>query len=165
MSLNYCPKCRSELEHGAEADQVERLKCSNAQCDYVFWNNPTPVVAAIIETQGRVMLVHHVHWPKKMLGLVSGFLESCEHPDEAIKREITEETALQVDALEFIGLYTFAQQNQLIIAYAARCSGEITLNEELDRYKLIEHDNVVPWAFGTGPAVRDWLAQQRKDTV
>ncbi|TNC79957.1 MAG: hypothetical protein C9356_16215 [Oleiphilus sp.] len=71
---------------------------------------------------------------------------------------IQEETNLSTGKLSFIGHYSFVEQNQLIMAYAAECSGEIKLNEELDRYKLLVPENLIPWSFGTGPAVRDWLA-------
>ena len=39
-------------------------------------------------------------------------------------------------------------------------SGVITLNEELDRYKLIAPENCVAWPTGTGHALRDWLRSQ-----
>ncbi len=95
-----------------------------------------------------------------MLGLVSGFLEAREHPDEGIVREILEETNLHTDKLSFLGHYPFAEQNQIILAYHALCSGHIQLNEELDRYKLLDRNALKPWLLGTGPAVRDWLAMQ-----
>jgi len=158
--MKYCPACQSELTTEVSVEGPLRLSCSSVACQYVFWNNPTPVVAAIIEIKGQVMLVHHVDWPEKMLGLVSGFLEAKEHPDEAIRREIKEETDLEVEALSFIGHYAFVEQNQLILAYEAKCSGSVALNEELDRFKLLPPDKIKPWAFGTGPAVSDWLARR-----
>lgn len=157
-SMKFCPVCQSELQRGG--DDAVRLVCSSVACKYVFWNNPTPVVAAIIEYLGQVLLVHNVEWPPKMLGLVSGFLEANEHPDEAVAREIKEETHLDTGALTFLGHYAFVEQNQLILAYAAECSGEIRLNEELDAYRLIAPEKLKPWEFGTGPAVRDWLARR-----
>ena len=160
MRMKSCPVCQAELSSEASAEGPVRLACTSVACQYVFWNNPTPVVAAIIEVEGQVMLVHHVDWPAKMLGLVSGFLEAEEHPDEAIRREIKEETQLDLDELAFIGHYAFVEQNQLILAYHAKCSGTITLNEELDRFKMLSPEKLQPWKFGTGPAVRDWLAKR-----
>jgi NAD+ diphosphatase len=158
--LKYCPVCQSDMAIRDEPEQATRLVCSNVACKYVFWNNPTPVVAAIVVVEGKVMLVHEATWPPKMLGLVSGFLEASEHPDAAMAREIKEETNLDVDALRFLGHYAFVEQNQLIMAYEAQCSGEIKLDErELDRYKLLDPGQLKPWAFGTGPAVKDWLEQ------
>lgn len=156
--MRFCPVCQTRLKEDARADGPARLVCPGESCQYVFWNNPTPVVAAIIVVEGQAMLVHHVEWPAKMLGLVTGFLEAGEHPDGAVKREIKEETNLDTKALRFIGHYMFEQQNQLILAYEAECEGAIRLNEELDRYKLLAPEKLIPWSFGTGPAVRDWLA-------
>lgn len=155
-TIKYCPHCRSELAANIVGEQ-QRLSCLEPGCDFVHWNNPTPVVAAIIVYQGQVMLVHHVNWPPKMLALVSGFLEAGEHPDQAVVREIKEETGLDTEALNFVGHYAFVEQNQLLMVYQANCSGTVQLNEELDRYKLLPEEKVIPWPIGTGPAVKDWL--------
>jgi hypothetical protein len=47
--------------------------------------------------------------------------------------------------------------NQLIIAYHVVATGEIKLNHELDDYKRVPPDELVPWGAGTGEAVADWL--------
>jgi len=59
-----------------------------------------------------------------------------------------------------VGLYPYAQMNQLLIVYHVRAEGDITLGEELDAYKVIPVHRLKPWPFGTGPAVRDWLESQ-----
>ena len=46
----------------------------------------------------------------------------------------------------------------MIIAYHVIADGRIDLNEELAEYRLIDPDKLKAWDFGTGPAVRDWLA-------
>mgnify|MGYP000028083238 CR=1 FL=1 len=38
--------------------------------------------------------------------------------------------------------------------------GEITLNEELAEYRLIAPEKLKAWDYGTGLAVRDWLARR-----
>jgi len=154
--MKFCPNCANPLDRQTR-DSHLRLVCTASDCDFIHWNNPTPVVAAVIEYQEQVLLVHHVGWPPKMLGLVSGFLEAREHPDDAMRREILEETSLRTHRLELLGHYPFPEQNQIIIAYAAGCTGEVSLNDELDRYKLIDPKRVIPWPMGTGPAVKDWL--------
>ncbi len=158
MHNHYCSQCGHEALPQT-INGYKRSVCTGNTCGHVDWHNPTPVVAAIIRYQGQVLLVHNTEWPPKMLGLVSGFLEHGEHPDEAVKREIKEETHLDTHRLEFIGHYPFPQQNQILMVYAASCDGTIVLNEELDRYKLLDAEQLIPWEFGTGPAVKDWLAR------
>lgn len=157
--MTYCPRCASEMREHMKDEKVRHI-CSSEACGFTDWNNPTPVVAAIIEYESQVLLVHSVGWPPKMLGLVSGFLEADEHPDAAIQREIKEETNLETQALRFLGHYPFSMQNQIIMVYEAKCSGDIQLNEELDRYKLLDVEKVIPWDLGTGPAVKDWLSNR-----
>jgi len=154
--MKYCPLCANVLTT-KEKESKTYLACPDTACDFVHWNNPVPVVAAIIEFNNKVLLAHNVSWPEKMFGLVSGFLDEKEAPDQAVQREIKEELNLDTQEVNLVGVYPFEQLNQVIIAYHAKCTGEVTLNEELDRYKLIEKSKLKAWNFGTGFAVRDWL--------
>src|SRR5438309_1254651 len=68
----------------------ERLHCSTDSCDYVFYDNPVPVVAALVEHGQTVLLVRGKGWPEKWYGLVTGFLEKGESPEEGVLREVRE---------------------------------------------------------------------------
>ena len=154
--MQYCPKCGEKLTL-AEAAGRERLRCLEQACGYVFWDNPIPTVAAVVELDDRVVLVRQKGWPEKWYGILSGFLERDETPEQAVLREVQEELGLEGEIAGFIGHYSFFQLNQLILAFHVRAQGEIYLGEELEAYKLIPPAKLRPWAVGTGPAVRDWL--------
>ncbi|MCG8611189.1 MAG: NUDIX domain-containing protein [Pseudomonadales bacterium] len=160
--MKYCPKCATPLTSKPLDGQTRQL-CPAEQCGFVYWNNPTPVVAAVIEIEQKALLVHNVSWPAKMFALVSGFLEANEDPRDAVIREIQEETNLQTHTAELLGVYPFQIMNQVIIAYRTECSGEIQLNEELDDHKLLEFNAVKTWEFGTGLALKDWLATKNQN--
>jgi hypothetical protein len=64
----------------------ERLRCP--ACGFTHWNNPTPVLAAVIEYDGQVLLARNAAWPGKMYALITGFMEAGETPQEGIMREI-----------------------------------------------------------------------------
>lgn len=154
--MNYCPKCGNKLIT-VEVDYRQRLKCSSETCDYIFWDNPTPVAAGIVELDGEVVLVRQKGWPEKWLGLVTGFIERGETPEQAMLRELGEELGLEGEIVEFVGCYPFFELNQLILAFHVRAQGDINLGEELEAYKRIPPDRVRPWKLGTGLALRDWL--------
>ena len=167
MSYEYrfCPQCAAPLQSIAKEDgdggPKERLRCP--ACDYTHWNNPTPVLAAIIECadrDGRVLLARNAAWTGKMYALITGFMEAGETPEEGIKREVAEETGLSVDALNLIGVYDFQRMNQVIIAYHALARGEITLSPELLEYKLFTPETLRCWPAGTGYALADWLVSR-----
>jgi NAD+ diphosphatase len=104
-----------------------------------------------------VLLARNAAWSAKMFGLVTGFMEAAETPEEGIAREVAEETSLQVDALKLIGVYDFQRMNQVIIAYHALARGEVTLSPELVEFRLVEPGEVRCWPAGTGYALADWL--------
>ncbi|MFL5318121.1 MAG: NUDIX hydrolase [Myxococcaceae bacterium] len=155
---SFCPQCGGRLAP-RKTDDRERLACT--ACSYVHYDNPTPVVAAIVEMGDSVVLVRNKGWPEKWLGLVTGFLERGESPDAAVLREVKEELGLDAQLVSLIGAYGFAEMNQVIIAYHLRASGEIVLGDELESHKLVRVEKLQPWPFGTGKAVADWLAARR----
>lgn len=158
-TFRYCPECGAQLTTRNEGG-LPRPACSTADCGFVLWDNPVTVVAALVEFDGRILLARNVAWPEKQFGLIAGYLERDETPESAVVRELGEELGLQAESVALIGHYAFSGKNQLIIAYFIRAIGEIRLNEELAEYRLIEPDKLKAWEFGTGPAVRDWLARR-----
>jgi NAD+ diphosphatase len=156
--MRYCPQCRAELAN-LPIDGQLRLACADS-CGFVHWDNPTPVVAAIIEYEGKVLLARNAQWPEGWFALITGFLERGETPEQAVLREVQEEVGLEGEIAEFVGNYIFKEQNQLLIVFHVIATGEIKLNEELAEFKLQEHAEIQPWPMGTGPALRDWLTRR-----
>lgn len=160
----YCPQCANALAfitQDEDGGPKERLRCAN--CGFTHWNNPTPVLAAIIELadrDGQVLLARNAAWPGRMFALITGFMEAGESPEEGIAREVMEETSLKVDSLKLVGAYEFIRMNQVIVAYHAVARGEISLSPELAEYRLYKPEDIKCWRAGTGYAVADWLTSR-----
>jgi NAD+ diphosphatase len=157
-AFKFCPTCAHPLEWIAQLEDggsKERLRC--VACGYTHWNNPTPVLAAVIEYRGQVLLARNAAWAGRMFALITGFMEAGETPEGGIAREIKEETNLDTSALKLIGVYDFQRMNQIIIAYHAVADGEVRLSPELADYKLFDPADVKCWPAGTGYALADWL--------
>jgi NADH pyrophosphatase NudC (nudix superfamily) len=157
--MKFCPKCAAPLTPKISGGR-ERLACSAAGCDYVLWGNPVPVVAAVLEYRDEVILVRNVGWPPEWYGLVTGYLEANETPEEAVLREVKEELGLEGKVISLVGVYSFNRKNEVIIAYHIQGSGEILMGEELADYKLVPPADLKPWPSGTGHALRDWLKRR-----
>ena len=156
----HCSHCGAALSEVAGAPGQRR--CSSASCGRITYLSPIPVVAAIVEHEGDVVLVRGHGWPEGWFGLVTGFLEPKESPEEAARREVREELGLDVGESELIGAYAFAQMNQVIIAYHMKAAGEIRLDSaELAGFKRVKLEKLRPWNFGTGAAVKDFLERRR----
>ena len=157
----HCGFCGGPLF--AVEDKPGQRLCRAEACGRITYLSPVPVVAAIVERAGQIILVRGHGWPESWYGLVTGFLEPEESPEEAARREVGEELGLAVGESRLIGAYPFARMNQVIIAYHMLASGEIVLDSaELAGFKLVPVDKLRPWEFGTGAAVKDFLAARRR---
>jgi NADH pyrophosphatase NudC (nudix superfamily) len=160
-AYRFCPNCATPLQSLAAAeDGGEKTRQRCPACSWTHWNNPTPVLAAVVECTDRggcILLARNAAWSGRLFALITGFMEAGESPEEGIQREVVEETSLRVDALKLIGVYEFLRMNQVIIAYHAQARGEVRLSPELAEYKLFAPADVVCWPAGTGYALADWL--------
>jgi ADP-ribose pyrophosphatase YjhB (NUDIX family) len=96
----YCPRCTAELERG-----FERVECP--ACGFLSHSNSEPTACALVaDAEGRLLLVRRARDPYGgTWDLPGGFLEEAEHPLDALRRELLEETGLEVDPLDFVGAW------------------------------------------------------------
>ncbi len=154
--MHYCPQGSTDLVSG-ERGGVPRRICPDEACKFMMCNNPAPVVAAVVEYNGEVILARNAAWPEWMFGLITGFLEAGETPEDGMLREVKEELGLDGRIGGLIGVYEFIQRNEVIIAYHVEAEGVVELGDELAAWKAVPLDRCKAWPFATGLALRDWL--------
>ena len=160
MVYKFCPRCSTALEERL-LDLRPRMACPDPACGFVFWNNPTPVVGVIVEVEQGIVLAHNVNWPKGVFSIITGFLESGESPELAATRELKEELGLEATSFSFVGNFAFDQMNQLLIVFHMHASGTITLNHELDDFRIVSKDKLIGWNQSQTFQVSEWLKQMR----
>lgn len=97
--LKFCPNCgKSNWNY-----QTSRLKICQ-DCGYEFYKNPTIGSAGFVfDEKGRLLVVRRAKNPAKgTLGIPGGFCEAGETVEEAVCREIFEETGIKVAVKEFL---------------------------------------------------------------
>jgi NAD+ diphosphatase len=157
VEFKFCPLCAVALIQRQDEQEAGRLRLACPDGHWTHWDNPLPVLAALVEIDGKILLARNAAWAEKTFALITGFMERDETPEQGIARELKEETNLDADHISLIGVYEFMRKNELIIAYHVRASGDIQLSEELLEYRLIAPENLRPWDAGTGHAVADWM--------
>ena len=103
--FRFCPQCAAPLALIAQEEDgglCERLRCTVPACGWTHWNNPTPVLAAVVQYQDKILLARNAAWSGKMFALITGFMEAGETPEQGIVREIREETQLAVSHLDSV---------------------------------------------------------------
>ena len=99
------------------------------------------VFGIIFDERGRILLCHRKDYD--LWNLPGGALESGEAPWDGIKREIKEETGLEVEVSKLLGVYTKPANNDIVFAFICKViAGEITLNDEADRVEYFAFDNI-----------------------
>ncbi len=103
--FRFCPVCGHDsfLIHNGLAK-----KC--ASCGFVYYSNPRgATVALIFNAAGELLVARRAKEPSKgMLDLPGGFIDLSETAEEAVAREVSEETGLR--AAEVV--YLFSEPNQ-----------------------------------------------------
>jgi ADP-ribose pyrophosphatase YjhB (NUDIX family) len=99
-SWRFCPRCATELAHSHE-----RVECP--ACGFVSHSNSEPTACAlVVDDEGRLLLVRRAGDPYEgTWDLPGGFLEEAEAPLDALRRELLEETGLDIDPVEFVGAW------------------------------------------------------------
>jgi 8-oxo-dGTP diphosphatase len=113
MRLEYCATCGVRLGRDAP--------CRCDACGAEFWANPKPCAGVLVVVDGSVLLVRRATEP--WLGcwdIPGGFCDGTELPADAAIREVREETQLEIEDLELLGMW--------IDRYGDTQPPEVTLN-------------------------------------
>ncbi|MGM0441082.1 MAG: NUDIX domain-containing protein [Elusimicrobiota bacterium] len=109
LDYKYCPICTSPLEEDY-IDGQKRFHC--IACGWIDYRNPVPAVACIVKQKNKFLLVKRGVNPQKgKWSLPAGFMELYEKPEEAVLRELKEETGLEGKVEKLIGVYSQPSKN------------------------------------------------------
>jgi ADP-ribose pyrophosphatase YjhB (NUDIX family) len=159
--FNFCPRCGSRLEVRLLKDgDPERLVCG--ECGFVFYQGPKLVAGAIFELDGGIVLIQRDIEPGYgKWTFPGGFVERGERAESAAEREVLEETGLEIEVREIVGLYTYEGEVPAIAVFAAGVTGgePMPLDETMDVRSFPRHG--LPWAEMAFPstehALKDYL--------
>ena len=103
MVVKFCPQCGNKLVKRLIHNK-QRLFC--AKCGFIYYDNPIPAVGAVIIKDNKILCTKRAFPPfAGWWDLPGGFLEGSEDPEKGLKREVKEETGLNITPLTIIGIY------------------------------------------------------------
>jgi 8-oxo-dGTP diphosphatase len=139
----FCPRCASPLE-------VEDGRARCEACGFVTYAQSAPAVSAYVVENGRVLLGLRAHEPDAgRWDLLGGFLEEEEHPLDGLRRELLEETGLEIEPGGFLGCYvdTYGTLGTTVLnlVYDARiASGEMAPADDVAELRWFDLEELPP---------------------
>jgi 8-oxo-dGTP diphosphatase len=104
-------------------------------------NNPIPVVDVIIQQDSEVLFVKRKKEPfKGYLGLPGGFVNIGETIEEAARREVKEETSLDIELTDILGVYSDPQRDPRGHIMSTVFIGQIPSNENVKNKAIAQDD-------------------------
>jgi 8-oxo-dGTP diphosphatase len=160
----HCPRC-AELLEIAEG----RVDCPS--CGFRTYASSKPTACALCtDNAGRVLLARRAGEPfKGYWDLPGGFLEEGEHPLDAMRREVREETSLDIEPLQFLGIWMDrygsgpGAHSTLNLYWTARVlSGEAEAADDVSEVAWFDPDELPPpeeFAFHLADVLSTWRKQ------
>jgi NAD+ diphosphatase len=144
----FCAKCGSKTEM---ADQGYRRHCASCGADH--FPRTDPVVIMIVKHGDRILLGRQASWPEGMLSALAGFTEPGETLEDAVRREVREESGLIVGRVDYVTSQPWPFPSSLMIGCLCNAlTDEITVDtKELEMARWFTRDDVRLMLDGTHP--------------
>jgi 8-oxo-dGTP diphosphatase len=161
MKFRFCPLCGDELAPLASGPDRGRMGCRRDS--FVDYENPAITAFALIEREARFLVLERGQDPYRgCWDLPGGFVEQGETPEQAVEREIFEETGLTVEVHSIIGAYRsrYGDDGKWTVDIAFHCHaclGGLNLSAESSSAAWVALERMPPLAFaGERSALADF---------
>lgn len=164
--FKYCPKCGSI--HFVEND-FKSKKCKD--CGFVYYFNSAASTAAfIVGKDGKLLVARRAKEPAKgTLDLPGGFVDMRETAEEAIIREVKEETGLVISSPQYLfslpNIYIFSKLEVHTLDIYYKCEIEditgICAGDDVSELCFLDKKDINPDEFGLTSirqAIKYWLS-------
>ncbi|KXB46647.1 NAD(+) diphosphatase family protein [Bacteroidales bacterium KA00344] len=157
-NTKFCGVCGAPMQMHTDISK----RCS--ECGKEVWPQLATAVIVLIHRGDEVLLVHAKNFKSDFYGLVAGFVETGETLEEAVCREVLEETGLRIKNITYFGSQPWPYPCGLMVGFNAEYdSGNIHLQRsELSRGSWFRYDNLpqIPQKLSIARRLIDaWLQQ------
>lgn len=156
-NTQYCGVCGAPMRMSTDISK----KCT--ECGKEVWPQLATAIIVLIHKGDEVLLVHARNFKTDFYGLVAGFVETGETLEQAVRREVMEETQLTIKNLTYFGSQPWPYPCGLMVGFMAEYeSGDIHLQRsELSKGQWFRYDNLprIPQKLSIARKIIDkWLA-------
>lgn len=113
----FCGRCGSAMRP-TQAGHVQQ--CSNPQCALQVFPRIDPAIIVLVTDGERALLGRQASWPAGRYSTIAGFVEPGESLEDAVVREVHEETGIEVDEVEYHSSQPWPFPSSLMLGFVAR---------------------------------------------
>lgn len=153
LQFHFCPKCGSDK---FPENNFKSKKCTD--CDFTYYFNSSAAVVAIIEnSKNEILIARRAKDPAKgTFDLPGGFIDMYETAEEAVAREIMEETGLKVTSCTYLfsipNIYVYSGFEVHTTDLFFRCKAinfsQLKANDDVAELCFIDKKKLNPSDFG-----------------
>jgi len=103
------------------------LRCTSSECGAEFFPRLDPAVIVLVSDGERVLLGRQATWPTGRYSALAGFVEAGESLEDAVAREASEETGVQVRDIRYFGSQPWPFPSSLMLGFHAHASAATPL--------------------------------------
>ncbi len=137
--VKFCGKCGSQtiLEEGGH-------KAFCPECNSNFFPHTNPAIIVIVTSEEKCLLARQPVWPPKRYSVIAGFVEPGESLENAVSREVLEETGIKVKNISYHSSQPWPFPGSIMIGFNAEAeTTEITLlDKELEDAKWFSREEI-----------------------
>jgi len=155
----YCSRCGTKNELKIS----ERAKICPA-CNALSFPRISPAVIVLVERGSKVLLARAARFTQNWYSVLAGFVEPGETLEDVVRREVKEETGIDVKNIRYFGSQPWPFPDSLMVAFTAKhAGGEIQVDgNEIVEARWFEYDRLpdIPGKISIARALIDRFVEK-----
>lgn len=145
------------------------MVCTSPTCGAEFFPRIDPAIIVLVTAGSRALLGRQHSWPPGRYSALAGFVEPGETLEEAVAREVAEETGVQIEAVHYFASQPWPFPASLMLGFHAEATERaVQLDGELEDARWFERSELqtAPGPLLPQPhtiarqLIEHWLRQQ-----
>jgi NAD+ diphosphatase len=141
-SHRYCGRCGAGTV-AAKAGHV--LVCTNPACRHEQFPRTDPAIIVLVTDGDRALLGRQAAWPAGRYSTIAGFVEPGESLEDAVAREVQEETGVRLDGIVYHSSQPWPFPSSLMLGFTAHAASTDIhlLDRELEDARWFTRENIL----------------------
>ena len=119
----FCGRCGSSARPDAGGNS---RRCVNSECGREIFPRVDPAIIVLVADGDRCLLGRQTGWPEGLYSTISGFVEPGESLEDAVRREVYEETNIRVAAVSYHSSQPWPFPSSLMLGFVAEADTTVT---------------------------------------